>query len=80
MKRIKRADLGNVTKADAFSRSVAKAKKDASKIIRASYTLEQRHIDQINKTAAELTRRQGKPINASQALRHLLDSTGEAAQ
>lgn len=80
MKKVQRADLGGIQKTDAFSRTVEAVKTEGAKIVRTSYSLEKRHIDQINAAAIALSQSRGKSVGASEALRFILDRARETAQ
>lgn len=73
MKPVDTKDLLGSGKKDDFSQTVATVQTESSTIVRKTYTLEQRHVDQINATAGALSQQQGKLVNASEALRYLLD-------
>lgn len=52
------------------------AKPDNSKSIRKTYSLNQEHLDRINKTAVEMGQSSGTIVNASEALRFIIDQHG----
>lgn len=77
MKKVQRADLATATETRSFAVAAKEVKAEATKIVRTSYSLEQRHVDQINTAALTLSQRKGKTVGASEALRHILDLAKE---
>ena len=77
MKAVKTIDLAKAQKTDPFSEAVAKEVGEAAQIVRKTFSLERRHLGQINAVAAGLSQKAGKPIGASKALRYLLDQIDE---
>ena len=77
MKAVATIDLAKAQRTDPFSKAVAKEVEDAAQIVRKTFSLERRHLEQINAVAAGLSQKAGKPIGASKALRYLLDRADE---
>jgi hypothetical protein len=73
MKAPKLADLQSVQNGNDFTAAVEAAKQRASGVIRKTYSLEQRHEDHINAMAASMSQARGKPVNASEALRAIIN-------
>ncbi len=73
MKAVKTVDLGQTSQTDPFLKAVAVEKAAAAEMVRKTFNLEKRHQNQINAVAADLSETAGKPIGASEALRHILD-------
>jgi hypothetical protein len=42
-------------------------------VVRKTFSLEQRHEDHINAVAASMSQARGKPVNASEALRAIIN-------
>lgn len=73
MKAPKLTDLQGVQNETVFMKSVEAVKRRASSVIRKTYSLKQRHEDQINAVAAAMSQVRGKPVNASEALRAIIE-------
>jgi hypothetical protein len=73
MKAPKLADLQAVQSGNDFAAAVEAAKQRASGIVRKTFSLEQRHEDHINAVAASMSQSRGKPVNASEALRAIIN-------
>jgi hypothetical protein len=73
MKAPKLADLQTVQNSNDFTAAVEVAKQRASGVVRKTYSLEQRHEDHINAVAASMSQARGKPVNASEALRSIIN-------
>lgn len=58
---------------DPVALEVVAQREEASKIERKTFTLERRHLEHINAEAAKLQAERGKPVNASEALRTILE-------
>jgi hypothetical protein len=76
MKPITTRDLRQATRQDEFSKAVETANGQAEQMERKTFTLKSRHVDQINAVARELSETQRRQVNASEALRHILDEVG----
>ncbi len=73
MKVIETIDLREAAKTDVFSETIERVKEEASEMARKTYSLEHRHLDIINGIAFELSKKAGKPVGASEALRYVLN-------
>ena len=73
MKAPKLTDLQAVQSGNDFAVAVEAAKQRASGIVRKTFSLEQRHEDHINAVAASMSQARGKPVNASEALRAIIN-------
>ena len=73
MKPPKLADLQPVQNTNDFAVAMEAAKQRASGVVRKTYSLEQRHEDHINAVAASMSQARGKPVNASEALRAIIN-------
>jgi hypothetical protein len=73
MKAPKLANLQAVQSGNDFAVAVETAKQRASGVIRKTYSLEQRHEDYINAVATSMSQARGKPVNASEALRAIIN-------
>jgi hypothetical protein len=80
MKVIETIDLREATKTDVFSEAIEHVKNEASEMARKTYSLEHRHLDIINAVAFELSKNAGKPVGASEALRHVLNNFERGAE
>jgi hypothetical protein len=69
----KLADLQAVQNDNDFAVAVEAAKQRASGVVRKTYSLEQRHEDHIYAVAASMSQSRGKPVNASEALRAIIN-------
>jgi len=66
-------NLANPTIKPVFEKAVQQAQANASEIKKKTFSLEQRHIDYINKIGLELAQQRGKTMPASEALRLILE-------
>lgn len=73
MKIPKKPSLNDIQEPSAFTRAVTSENGDSGKMSVVSHTLGDRQKAQILAVAVELTQRKGKPVSASEALRHILD-------
>jgi hypothetical protein len=74
MKVIETVDLREAIKTDAFSETIEHVKSEASEMVRKTFSIEQSQLDIINGIAFELSKKAGKPVGASEALRNLLNN------
>jgi len=80
MKVIETIDLREAVKTDAFSETIERVKDESGEMVRKTFSLEQVQLDIINHTAFELSKKAGKPVGASEALRHLLNHVERGAE
>jgi hypothetical protein len=66
-------NLANPTIKPAFEKAVQQAQASAGEMKKKTFSLEQRHIDYINKIGLELAQQRGKTMPASEALRLILE-------
>jgi hypothetical protein len=73
MKAPKLTDLQAVQNGNDFAVAVEATKQRALGVVRKTFSLEQRHEDHINAVAASMSQARGKPVNASEALRAIIN-------
>ncbi len=66
-------NLAEVTEQPAFEKAVQQAQTKAGEMKKKTFTLEQRHIDYINKVSLDMSQQRGKVMPASEALRLILE-------
>lgn len=79
MKAPKLADLNEIGNDNAFSKAIQTEQSRATGIVRKTYSLQQRHEDYINAVATAMSQERGKPVNASEALRAIINRDIERA-
>ena len=78
MKAPKLVDLADIKPEDKLTQAVASEKARASTVIRKTHTFEQRHLDHIHQEVLALTNEMGRAVNASEALRAIIERDMEA--
>ena len=77
MKRPKLEDLQKAQVSDQFQRRVSEIKWRASAVVRKTFSLRQGDVDHINAVAVSMSRQQGTVVNASEALRAIIQRDHE---
>ena len=80
MKKPNLKDLAHVEAEDSFSQAVITERKKAAHVVRKTFSFEQVHLDYLNTVALELSKKAGKPVGTSEALRFIIERDWKAHQ
>ena len=67
---MKKPDLKDLAKPASKPKALKPKKTEA---VRKTFSFSQSHLDQINAVAVKLSKTEGRPVNASEALRSIID-------
>jgi hypothetical protein len=72
MKKPKMENLDGLTPDDDFTKTVQVESDKAQKVLKKTFSLQQRDFDYINAQAVIMSQEAGKPVSASSALRYII--------
>ncbi|SHE20405.1 hypothetical protein [methanotrophic endosymbiont of Bathymodiolus puteoserpentis (Logatchev)] len=72
MKKPELKDLGGLVPDDDFSQTAQIESNKAQKVLKKTYSLQQRDLDYINAQAVMMSQEAGKSVSASEALRYII--------